>query len=90
MTTPDHINRAAQAISLAPWADLSITEQVRWLNAAGRLAEAGLLATPAHDAAVAAKAWDEGFKQGGPMHDVHLDDPDAHTRNPYREGSRDA
>ena len=47
-------------------------------------APAGLLASPAHDAAVAAKAWDEGFKQGGPMHDVNYDDPDAHTRNPYR------
>lgn len=32
-----------------------------------------------------AEAWDEGFKQGGPMHDVNLDAPDAHTRNPYRE-----
>lgn len=31
-----------------------------------------------------AKAWDEGFKQGGPMHSVNLNDPDAHTRNPYR------
>lgn len=31
-----------------------------------------------------AKAWDEGYKQGGPMHDVDYDDPDAHTRNPYR------
>lgn len=28
-------------------------------------------------------AWQEGFKQGGPMHDVFYDDPDAHTRNPY-------
>jgi hypothetical protein len=33
---------------------------------------------------IAAQAWDEGFKQGGPMHDVNMDDPDAHTRNPYR------
>lgn len=32
-----------------------------------------------------AEAWQEGFKQGGPMHDEHYDDPDAHTRNPYRE-----
>lgn len=32
----------------------------------------------------AAVAWQEGFKQGGPMHDVNYDDPDAHTRNPYR------
>ena len=32
-----------------------------------------------------AKAWQEGFKQGGPMHDVNCDDPDAHTRNPYKE-----
>lgn len=32
-----------------------------------------------------AQAWDEGFKQGGPMHDVNYDDPDAHTRNPYRK-----
>jgi hypothetical protein len=36
-------------------------------------------------ASVRADAWDEGFKQGGPMHDVNYDDPDAHTRNPYRE-----
>jgi hypothetical protein len=35
---------------------------------------------------IAAQAWDEGFKQGGPMHDVNMDDPDAHTRNPYRSG----
>jgi hypothetical protein len=28
-------------------------------------------------------AWAAGFKQGGPMHDVNYDDPDAHTRNPY-------
>jgi len=28
-------------------------------------------------------AWAEGFKAGGPMHDVDLNDPDAHTRNPY-------
>lgn len=48
------------------------------------LDDAGMLASPEHDAAVAAKAWDEGFKQGGPMHDVNYDDPDAHTRNPYR------
>lgn len=31
-----------------------------------------------------AQAWAEGFKQGGPMHDVNYDDPDAHKRNPYR------
>lgn len=36
---------------------------------------------------VAAKAWDEGFKQGGPMHDVNMDYPNAHTRNPYRSGT---
>lgn len=29
------------------------------------------------------EAWAEGFKQGGPMHDVNYDDPDAHRRNPY-------
>lgn len=28
-------------------------------------------------------AWADGFKQGGPMHDVNYDDPDAHRRNPY-------
>lgn len=33
----------------------------------------------------AEKAWDEGFKQGGPMHDVNYDDPDSHRRNPYRK-----
>lgn len=27
-------------------------------------------------------AWAAGFKQGGPMHDVNYDDPDAHRRNP--------
>jgi len=36
-----------------------------------------------------AEAWDEGFKQGGPMHDVNYDDPDAHTRNPYRAALAD-
>jgi len=36
---------------------------------------------------IAAQAWDEGFKQGGPMHDVDYDDPNAHTRNPYRSGT---
>lgn len=35
-----------------------------------------------------ARAWQDGFKQGGPMHDVNFDDPDAHTRNPYRGGTR--
>lgn len=44
----------------------------------------GILA--AELAAAAAKAWDEGYKQGGPMRDVNYDDPDAHTRNPYRAG----
>ena len=38
----------------------------------------------AHDRVVAAQAWDEGFKQGGPMHDADMNDPDAHKRNPYR------
>lgn len=46
----------------------------------------------ARDAEVQAKAWDEGYKQGGPMHDVDYDDPDAHTRNPYKKkaGESDA
>lgn len=35
--------------------------------------------------AARAEAWQEGFKQGGPMHDVNYDDPDAHRRNPYKE-----
>jgi hypothetical protein len=34
--------------------------------------------------AAAGTAWDEGFKQGGPMHDVNYDDPGAHRRNPYK------
>jgi hypothetical protein len=38
----------------------------------------------AHDRQVKADAWDEGFKQGGPMHDADMNDPDAHKRNPYR------
>ena len=52
----DPINDAARALSLAPWEDLTITEQVRWLNAAGRLAEAGLLVTPERDAELRAGA----------------------------------
>lgn len=31
------------------------------------------------------EAWAEGHKQGGPMHDENLDDPDAHNRNPYED-----
>ena len=31
-----------------------------------------------------AEAWDEGFKQGGPMHDEHYGEPDKHKINPYR------
>ena len=34
------------------------------------------------------QAWSEGFKQGGRMHDVNYDDPDAHTRNPYEKSER--
>jgi hypothetical protein len=57
-----------------------------WLKKHGRSA---LLAGAIEAAAqfIAAQAWDEGFKQGGPMHDVNMDDPDAHTRNPYRSGT---
>jgi hypothetical protein len=29
------------------------------------------------------EAWDEGFKQGGPMHDEHYGEPDKHKINPY-------
>ena len=32
---------------------------------------------------IAKMAWDEGFKQGGPMHDEHYGEPDKHTINPY-------
>ena len=87
----EHIDRAAEVlrehtrVSIVRchcgWSDL-------WRSHAEHVAQAldvaGLLVTPEHDAAVAAKAWDEGFKQGGPMHDENYDDPDAHTRNPYR------
>ena len=31
-----------------------------------------------------AQAWQEGFKQGGPMHDEHYGEPDKHTVNPYK------
>lgn len=37
-----------------------------------------------------AQVWAEGFKQGGPMHDSDYDDPDKHTRNPYREADGSA
>lgn len=42
---------------------------------------------PEFIAPLLAKAWDEGFEQGGPMHDVNCDDPDAHTRNPYERAT---
>lgn len=42
----------------------------------------------AHDVAltekVKAEGWDEGFKQGGPMHDEFYGEPDRHKINPYR------
>ena len=31
-----------------------------------------------------ARAWSEGFKQGGPMHDEDYNHPDAHKINPYK------
>ncbi|MDQ5863098.1 MAG: hypothetical protein M3536_12640 [Actinomycetota bacterium] len=31
-----------------------------------------------------AEAWQEGFKQGEPMHDEHYGEPDKHKINPYR------
>lgn len=42
-----------------------------------------------HDRGVKADAWDEGFKQGGPMHDSFYGEPDRHERNPYREVRHD-
>jgi hypothetical protein len=47
--------------------------------------EASVSLAADRDREMKAQGWDEGFKQGGPMHDVNYDDPDAHTRNPYRE-----
>ena len=90
----DHLDRAAEALAITQ----KFTQMIdcgsigdekriaRWLVEA--FDAAGLLVTPERDAAVAAKAWDEGFKQGGPMHDVNYDDPDAHTRNPYDRADR--
>ena len=46
-----------------------------------------LLASPAHARVIReakAEAWREGFKQGGPMHDVDYDNPGSHRINPYR------
>jgi hypothetical protein len=55
-------------------------------EAADALLASGVVSLAAdRDRAMKAQGWDEGFKQGGPMHDVNYDDPDAHTRNPYRE-----
>ena len=88
--TADHINRAAEVIHsrIDPQGQITDGIGIRCLAAAEALADAGLLVSPERATAVAAKAWDEGFKQGGPMHDVNYDDPDAHTRNPYGRADR--
>lgn len=60
-------------------------------------AHADLLASPAHDAAVAAKAWDEGYAVGEDNF-IHSDYCGRSCQcqglhgatNPYREGGRDA
>lgn len=60
--------------------------------AAHNLHAAGLLATPTRDAAVAAKAWDEGFARGfytgtGPQWGEGSDASEPDVVNPYeREG----
>ena len=85
----DHLDRAAEVLWEATCPDgLRAAMRPDCWAMAQALDAAGLLVTPEHDAAVAAKAWDEGFKQGGPMHDVNYDDPDAHTRNPYERADR--
>lgn len=79
------IDRAARVLSTAPWDDLTVTEQVRWLNAATRLDAAGLLTTPERDAEVAARAWDEGRTAGVRNASAEFDGPVQD--NPYkREG----
>ena len=57
----DQINRAAQIISGAMF---GLTTESMVLAIARDLDAAGLLTSPEHDAAVAAKAWDEGYAVG--------------------------
>lgn len=54
-------------------------------NLAAKLTDAGLSDDEAFEwvREILAEAWNEGFKQGGPMHDVNYDDPGAHMQNPY-------
>lgn len=57
----DHIDRAAEVIEHV----LSRHgEHGTYLDVARTLADSGLLVTPEHDAAVAARAWDEGCAAG--------------------------
>ena len=51
-------------------------------DAARAIDAAGLLVTPEHDAAVAARAWDEGRRTAGVILPT---DPPKPPRNPYRE-----
>jgi hypothetical protein len=85
MTVPDE---AVEAAAQRVWWEF---EGRPWLHATDEMKDPYLyqvrLALTAAAPFIAAQAWDEGFKQGGPMHDVNYDDPDAHTRNPYRSGT---
>lgn len=81
MTVPDEaVEAAAKVLAVQAWGEWEYvpTElRRRFIRDAQTIIDT---AAPF----IAAKAWDEGFKQGGPMHDVNMDNPDAHTRNPYR------
>ena len=86
----DPIERAAEVIFKATGRRLADgTIVFRNEAAAEDLHAEGLLVTPAHDAVVAARAWDEGHAAG---RDYQADgwNSDAHDPaedNPYREGA---
>lgn len=82
----DPIDDAVEVITRAMF---GLTTPSMSREIAYHLHAAGLLVTPAHDAAVAAKAWAEGHAAG---RDYQADgwNSDAHDPaedNPYREGA---
>ena len=67
MQTPDHITRAAEVLAQEDgrvWEAITSEYRAEYARLARALDAAGLLATPEHDAEVAAKAWDEGYAVG--------------------------
>ena len=60
----DHIDEAITHAAVSIRKHYPSFDRISADGIAAWLAEDGLLVTPAHDAAVAAKAWDEGYAVG--------------------------